>query len=157
MCVNSMFVLSCVGSGLATGWSPFKGDLPTLYEFIISELIRSGKRSRILIRQDRRRRRRRIRIVYSNIKRTCVYGDYSGHAVWSTKVSEILEFWNYGFKSQTGLHTYLYTSREYYPVNLQGLRWTDHASMWSSKYPNDSLFPKYNSELNKYPLSVTGK
>jgi hypothetical protein len=28
--VYSVFVLSCVGSSLATGWSPFQGDLPTV-------------------------------------------------------------------------------------------------------------------------------
>jgi hypothetical protein len=27
-----MFVLSCEGSGLATGWSPVQGVLPTVYK-----------------------------------------------------------------------------------------------------------------------------
>jgi hypothetical protein len=29
--VHSVFVLFCVGSGLATGWSPVQGVLPTMY------------------------------------------------------------------------------------------------------------------------------
>jgi hypothetical protein len=32
VCVYSVFVLSCVGSGLATGWSPVQGVLPTVYK-----------------------------------------------------------------------------------------------------------------------------
>jgi hypothetical protein len=35
VCVYSVFVLSCVGSGLATGWSPVKGVLPTMYRITI--------------------------------------------------------------------------------------------------------------------------
>jgi hypothetical protein len=31
VCVYSVFVLSCVGSGLATGWSIVQGVLPTVY------------------------------------------------------------------------------------------------------------------------------
>jgi hypothetical protein len=31
VCVYSVFVLSCVGSCLVTGWSPVQGDLETLY------------------------------------------------------------------------------------------------------------------------------
>jgi hypothetical protein len=31
ICVYSVFVLSCVGNGLATGWSPIQGVLPTAY------------------------------------------------------------------------------------------------------------------------------
>jgi hypothetical protein len=30
VCLYSVFVLSCGGSGLATGWSPVKGVLPTV-------------------------------------------------------------------------------------------------------------------------------
>jgi hypothetical protein len=40
-CVHSVFVLSYIGSGLATGWSHVKGALPTLYKIKISELISS--------------------------------------------------------------------------------------------------------------------
>jgi hypothetical protein len=32
LCLYSVFVLSCVGSGLATGWSPARRVLPTVYE-----------------------------------------------------------------------------------------------------------------------------
>jgi hypothetical protein len=31
VCVYSVFVLSCVGSGLATGWSPLQGVLRNMY------------------------------------------------------------------------------------------------------------------------------
>jgi hypothetical protein len=33
----SAFVLSCVGGGLATGWSPVQGVLPTSVRFILSD------------------------------------------------------------------------------------------------------------------------
>jgi hypothetical protein len=35
------FVLSCVGSGLATGWSPAEGVLPTLYKIKDTEVKQS--------------------------------------------------------------------------------------------------------------------
>jgi hypothetical protein len=31
VCLRSVFVLSCVGSGLESGWSPVQGVLPTVY------------------------------------------------------------------------------------------------------------------------------
>jgi hypothetical protein len=31
MCVYSVCIVLCVGSSLATGWSPFQGVLPTVY------------------------------------------------------------------------------------------------------------------------------
>jgi hypothetical protein len=40
-CVYSLFMLSCIGSGLATGWSPVQGVLPTVYKIQIPELINS--------------------------------------------------------------------------------------------------------------------
>jgi hypothetical protein len=42
VCVYSVFVLPCVGSGLATGWSPVQGVLPTVCKIHISELTNSG-------------------------------------------------------------------------------------------------------------------
>jgi hypothetical protein len=35
--VDSVFVLSCVSSGLATGWSPVQGVLPTVFKYKIKE------------------------------------------------------------------------------------------------------------------------
>jgi hypothetical protein len=37
VCVYSVFVLSCVGSGLTTGWSLVQGVLPTVYKCKIKE------------------------------------------------------------------------------------------------------------------------
>jgi hypothetical protein len=36
------FVLSCVGCGLAAGWSPVQGDLPTVYKIHSLRLILNG-------------------------------------------------------------------------------------------------------------------
>jgi hypothetical protein len=41
LCFHSVFVLSCAGSGLVTGWSPVQGVLPSVYGIQISELINS--------------------------------------------------------------------------------------------------------------------
>jgi hypothetical protein len=41
VCVYSVFVLSCVGSGLATAWSLVQGVLPTVYNK--KNLIRGGR------------------------------------------------------------------------------------------------------------------
>jgi hypothetical protein len=57
VCVHPVFVVSCIGSGLTTSWSPVQGDLPCVYEIYISELLLNGHRSKSLIRQDRRRMR----------------------------------------------------------------------------------------------------
>jgi hypothetical protein len=40
VCVYSVFMLSCVGSGLATGWSPFQRVLPTVHR--ITKLTKEG-------------------------------------------------------------------------------------------------------------------
>jgi hypothetical protein len=37
VCFYSVFVLSCGGSGLATGWSLVQGVLPTVYKCKITE------------------------------------------------------------------------------------------------------------------------
>jgi hypothetical protein len=37
VCVYSVFVLSCIGSGLATGWSLVQGVLPIVYNCKIKE------------------------------------------------------------------------------------------------------------------------
>jgi hypothetical protein len=41
ICLYSEFVLSRVGTGLATDWSPVQGDLASIYEIQISELLNS--------------------------------------------------------------------------------------------------------------------
>jgi hypothetical protein len=40
VCVYSVFVLFCVGSGLATGWTPVRGVLPTVY---MIKKLKSGR------------------------------------------------------------------------------------------------------------------
>jgi hypothetical protein len=37
VCAHSLFVLSCVGSGLATGWSLVQGVLPTVCKCKITD------------------------------------------------------------------------------------------------------------------------
>jgi hypothetical protein len=46
VCVYSVFVLSCVGSGLATGWSLVRGVLPTVYKCKIMELHKEEAKAR---------------------------------------------------------------------------------------------------------------
>jgi hypothetical protein len=72
ICVFTVFVLSCVGDGLATGLSPVQESYRLSTSYIISELILNGnrpdsliyrrrkRRRRIIIRRRRRRRRRRM-------------------------------------------------------------------------------------------------
>jgi hypothetical protein len=55
VCVSSMFVLSCVGNGLATGWSPVQGVYQLSLRFTVSELNLNGNRSESVIRQGRKR------------------------------------------------------------------------------------------------------
>jgi hypothetical protein len=46
VCVYSVFMLSCVGSGLATGWSPVRGVLPTVCRIKkLKKRPRSNKRT----------------------------------------------------------------------------------------------------------------
>jgi hypothetical protein len=57
VCVYSVFVLFCVGSGLATGWSHLLVVLPSVYKIQISEFINcEWHRWGSLFRQGRRRR-----------------------------------------------------------------------------------------------------
>jgi hypothetical protein len=55
VCVSSVLVLSCICSGLATGWSPVQGVLPTVYKIQSSRLILVGNRPEYLIRLGWRR------------------------------------------------------------------------------------------------------
>jgi hypothetical protein len=59
VCVYSVFVLSCVSSGLATGWSLVQGVLPTLYKCKITEPHKEEAKVRHGLQ---RHIRRRIRI-----------------------------------------------------------------------------------------------
>jgi hypothetical protein len=45
VCVYSVFVLFCVRSGFATGWSPVQGVQPPVHNIHISELILNGKQT----------------------------------------------------------------------------------------------------------------
>jgi hypothetical protein len=56
VCVCSVFVLSYVGSGLASGCSPSKESCWLSVRFTVSELIVNGKSSESLIRAGSRRR-----------------------------------------------------------------------------------------------------
>jgi hypothetical protein len=52
VCVYSVFVLTRLSSGLATGWSPVQGVLSTVYKIYILELINSEwAKSESLIRE----------------------------------------------------------------------------------------------------------
>jgi hypothetical protein len=58
VCVYSVFVLSCVGSGLATGLSLVQGVLPTVYKCKITESHKEEAKARYGL--DRRMRRRKV-------------------------------------------------------------------------------------------------
>jgi hypothetical protein len=53
-CVYSVFVLSCVGSSHAKGWSPVQGVLPTVSVILVHSfrLILNGNRPEGLIRKE---------------------------------------------------------------------------------------------------------
>jgi hypothetical protein len=57
VCVYSVFVLSCVGSGLATGWSLVQGFLPTVYKCKITEPHKEEAKARYGLQRHIRRRR----------------------------------------------------------------------------------------------------
>jgi hypothetical protein len=50
----SGFVLSCVGSALATGWSPVQGVPPAVYKIHSLRLILNENRPEGLIRQKKK-------------------------------------------------------------------------------------------------------
>jgi hypothetical protein len=57
VCVYSVFVLSCVSSGLATGWSLVQGALPTVYKCKITEPLKEEAKARYGLERPTRRRR----------------------------------------------------------------------------------------------------
>jgi hypothetical protein len=61
VCVYSVFVLSCVGSGLATGWSLVQGVLPTVHKCKITEPPKEEAKARYGLQRHIRRRRWRRR------------------------------------------------------------------------------------------------
>jgi hypothetical protein len=61
VCVYSVFMLSCVGSGLATGWSLVQGVLPTVYKCMITEPHKEEAKAWYGLQRHIRRRRRRRR------------------------------------------------------------------------------------------------
>jgi hypothetical protein len=60
VCVYSVFVLSCVSSGLATGWSLAQGVLPIVYKCKIMEPHKEEAKARYGLQRHIRRRRSRI-------------------------------------------------------------------------------------------------
>jgi hypothetical protein len=62
VCVYSVFVLSCVGSGLETGWSLVQEVLPIVYTCKITEPHNVEARARYGLQRHIRRRRRRRNI-----------------------------------------------------------------------------------------------
>jgi hypothetical protein len=59
VCVYSVFVLSCVGSGLATGWSLVQGVLPIVYKCKNTEPHKEEAKARYGLQRHWSRRRRR--------------------------------------------------------------------------------------------------
>jgi hypothetical protein len=57
VCVYSVFVLFCVGSGLATGWSLVQGVLPIVYKCKITEPHKEEAKARYGLQRHIRRRR----------------------------------------------------------------------------------------------------
>jgi hypothetical protein len=55
VCVYSVFVLSCVGSGLATGRSLVQGVLPTVYKCNITEPHKEEAKARYGLQRHIRR------------------------------------------------------------------------------------------------------
>jgi hypothetical protein len=67
VCVSSVFVLSCVGSGLGTGSSPVQGVLLSVYNIHSSTLILAENRPQGLIRKAKEEEERLLTVlkVYS--------------------------------------------------------------------------------------------
>jgi hypothetical protein len=74
--VYSVFVLSCVGSGLATGWSLVQGVLPTVYKCKITEPHNEEAKARYGLERHIRRRRYKLVIKNSCINSRSRYSDW---------------------------------------------------------------------------------
>jgi hypothetical protein len=68
VCVCSVFVLSCVGSGLATGWSLFQGVLSTVYKCKITEPHKEEAKARYGLRRHIRRRMVMMLVIIFKVK-----------------------------------------------------------------------------------------
>jgi hypothetical protein len=68
VCVYPVFVLSCVGSGLATGWSLVQGVLPIIYKYKISEPHKGEAKARYGLQRHIRRRRKTEQIVIITVR-----------------------------------------------------------------------------------------
>jgi hypothetical protein len=67
-CVYSVFVLSCVGSGLATVWSLVQGVLPIVYKCKITEPHKEEAKARYGLQRHIRRRYKWTRIHQEDYK-----------------------------------------------------------------------------------------
>jgi hypothetical protein len=70
VCVYSVFVLSCLGRGLATSWSPVQGILPSvkcLRNWEISPLPQSG---------SKRKEKNSVFSSYSSAIQQRIYGSF---------------------------------------------------------------------------------
>jgi hypothetical protein len=68
VCVYSVFVLSCVVSGLATGWSLVQGVLSAVYKCKITEPHKEEAKARHGLERHIRRRRRKTKITKELLK-----------------------------------------------------------------------------------------
>jgi hypothetical protein len=85
VCLYSVFVLSCVGSGLATGWSLVQGVLPTVYNCKITEPHKEEAKARYgLERHIRRRRRTALRfsplLLFRFFLLCSIWGSHSAYS-----------------------------------------------------------------------------
>jgi hypothetical protein len=71
LCVYSVFVLSCVDSGLATGWSLVQEVLPIVYKCKIKEPHKEEAKARYGL--ERHIRRRRNGTTFFTINHVCIW------------------------------------------------------------------------------------
>jgi hypothetical protein len=81
VCVYSVFVLSCVGSGLATVWSLVQGVLPIVYKCRITEPHKEEAKARYGLQRHIRRRRITF-IVRERSKKYCTPCQNTVGASW---------------------------------------------------------------------------
>jgi hypothetical protein len=82
VCVSPVFVLSCVGSGLATGWSPSQGVLPTVYKIQISELINSEWAQAKGPNLWRQKKQKKYTVTCMRVRVTKITGSSSGDWIY---------------------------------------------------------------------------
>jgi hypothetical protein len=95
VCVYSVFVLSCVGSGLARGRSLVQGVLPIVYKYKIPEPHKEEAKARNgLERHIRRRRRGPVIFLWTSSQKFVVV------LIWCVRSSERSLSW---FESKSSL------------------------------------------------------